>query len=43
MAEFLSVTPNFLLYGKDEEVNVNALSKYNIELERVGNFVVEVV
>lgn len=32
MAEYLGVTPNFLLYGKDEEVNVDTLSVSEIKL-----------
>ncbi len=32
MAEYLGVTPNFLLYGEDKEVNVDTLSVSEIKL-----------
>lgn len=35
MAEYLDVTPNYLLYGRDEEVNGDTLSASEIRLVRL--------
>lgn len=32
MSEYLGVTPNYLLFGKDEEVNTDTLSANEIDL-----------